>query len=253
MGNLKLAHIIAIDKDSGEPVALVCNEHGYIRITLDTETVTVGGSALPTGAATSAKQDTQITAEQAILAKIIAAPATEAKQDDIISALGGQAAQVQVEITRPANATPYAANDALADVAPSTTTHLLAGMARANGGSGRIVRAVIKTDNVSWTNALRVVIYKAAPAGGFIADNSAFDAKYADKASIVGTIMFPGFTAMGVGAAGGIRAAVVEGLYLPYECGAGVSDLYFQIYIPSGTPTPVSGQKFYLHLGIEQD
>lgn len=38
-------------------------------------------SPLPTGAATSAKQDTQITAEQAILAKIIAAPATEAKQD----------------------------------------------------------------------------------------------------------------------------------------------------------------------------
>ena len=126
-------------------------------------------------------------------------------------------------------------------------------MARANGGSGRIVRAVIKTDNVSWTNALRVVVYKAAPAGGFIADNAAFDAKYADKASIVGSIMFPGFTAMGAGAAGGIRAAVVEGLYIPYECGAGVSDLYFQIYIPSGTPTPASGQKFYLHLGIEQD
>ncbi len=40
-------------------------------------TVTVDTSLL----ATSAKQDTQITAEQAILAKIIAAPATEAKQD----------------------------------------------------------------------------------------------------------------------------------------------------------------------------
>ncbi len=41
----------------------------------------IDSSALPTGASTSAKQDTQITAEQAILAKIIAAPATEAKQD----------------------------------------------------------------------------------------------------------------------------------------------------------------------------
>jgi hypothetical protein len=57
MGNLKFVHLIAEDKDSGEPVGLVCDEHGYIRITLDTETVTVGGSALPTGAATSAKQD----------------------------------------------------------------------------------------------------------------------------------------------------------------------------------------------------
>ncbi|MCK9568661.1 hypothetical protein M0R72_06950 [Candidatus Pacearchaeota archaeon] len=43
--------------------------------------VSTASSALPTGAATSAKQDTQITAEQAILAKLIAAPATEAKQD----------------------------------------------------------------------------------------------------------------------------------------------------------------------------
>lgn len=39
-----------------------------------------------TGFATSAKQDTQITAEQAILAKLIAAPATEAKQDTQITA-----------------------------------------------------------------------------------------------------------------------------------------------------------------------
>ena len=38
------------------------------------------------GSATEAKQDTQITAEQAILAKIIAAPATEAKQDTQITA-----------------------------------------------------------------------------------------------------------------------------------------------------------------------
>lgn len=46
----------------------------------------VDSSALPAGAATSAKQDTQITAEQAILAKLLAAPATEAKQDTQITA-----------------------------------------------------------------------------------------------------------------------------------------------------------------------
>ncbi len=42
--------------------------------------INVAGS-VPTGGATAANQTTQITAEQAILAKIIAAPATEAKQD----------------------------------------------------------------------------------------------------------------------------------------------------------------------------
>ena len=57
--------------------------------------VDVLASALPAGAATEAKQDTQITAEQAILAKIIAAPATEAKQDTQITA--EQATKTAVE------------------------------------------------------------------------------------------------------------------------------------------------------------
>lgn len=42
----------------------------------------------PSGGATAANQTTQITAEQAILAKLLTAPATEAKQDTQITALG---------------------------------------------------------------------------------------------------------------------------------------------------------------------
>lgn len=38
---------------------------------------TIAGGVLPSGAATSAKQDTQIVAEQAILAKITSDPATQ--------------------------------------------------------------------------------------------------------------------------------------------------------------------------------
>jgi len=48
-----------------------------------------GTSPLPSGAATAANQTTQITAEQAILAKLIASPATEAT---LASLLGGQGA-----------------------------------------------------------------------------------------------------------------------------------------------------------------
>ena len=171
---------------------------------------------------------------------------------DLTTAAGGQAAQVQIEITRPADTTQYAANTAIADAAPSVTTHLLANMARANGGSGRIVRAAIMTDNVSWTQAVNLVIYKAAPAGGFIADKGAYDDKYADKASIVGTIQFPGFVPMGAGDAGGIRVAVAKGEYLAYECAAGSKDLYFQIW-QTGTPTPASAQKFFVVLDVEKD
>ena len=169
------------------------------------------------------------------------------------AATGGQAAKIQIEITRPANTTPaYGANTAIADAEPSVATHLLANMARANGGSGRIVRAAIYTDNVSWTQAVNLVIYKAAPADGFIADKGAYDDKYADKASIVGTIQFPGFVPMGAGAAGGIRVAVAKGEYLAYECAAGSKDLYFQIW-QTGTPTPASAQKFFVVLDVEKD
>jgi len=190
--------------------------------------VSIAGSGLPSGAATSAKQD------------------------DLITAVGGKAAKIQIEITRPADTTQYAANTAIADAEPSATTHLLANMARANGGSGRIVRAAIYTDNVSWTQAVNLVIYKAAPADGFIADKGAYDDKYADKASIVGTIQFPGFVPMGAGAAGGIRVAVAKGEYLAYECAAGSKDLYFQIW-QTGTPTPASAQKFFVVLDVEKD
>lgn len=46
------------------------------------------------GDASASNQSTQITAEQAILAKIIAAPATEAKQDSIITKLTAGAASI---------------------------------------------------------------------------------------------------------------------------------------------------------------
>jgi hypothetical protein len=45
-------------------------------------------AASASGDATAANQATQITAEQAILAKLLAAPATEAKQDTQVTALG---------------------------------------------------------------------------------------------------------------------------------------------------------------------
>jgi len=58
--------------------------------TLSTEDIAaLTPPAAITGYATAAKQDTQITAEQAILAKLLAAPATEAKQDAEAILIGG--------------------------------------------------------------------------------------------------------------------------------------------------------------------
>lgn len=70
-------------------MALSVKDGGGVARTLKTTTSgsdlvphhVVESSALPTGAATSAKQDTEIASLASILAKILTAPATEAKQD----------------------------------------------------------------------------------------------------------------------------------------------------------------------------
>jgi hypothetical protein len=69
---------------------LNANQMGTLRTSLSGSSIpnaSTGGSG--GGDATSANQTTQIAAEQAILAKLISTPATEAKQDTIISLMGG--------------------------------------------------------------------------------------------------------------------------------------------------------------------
>jgi hypothetical protein len=73
-----------IDGTAGSTTPLAGQKARAISLstTLSTEDIAaLTPPAAITGYATSAKQDTQITAEQAILAKLLAAPATEAKQD----------------------------------------------------------------------------------------------------------------------------------------------------------------------------
>lgn len=178
--------------------------------------------------------------------------ASEAIQATVGAMPSGGFKRLKCEFTRPANTTPYSALDCLADNAASVTTQLLAGAGAANGGSGSIIRAEMMTDNLSWTNAIYVVIYDGSGPAAFIADNTAFDTKYADVANIVGVIMFTSFSKDATGAAGSFVKCAVDGLNMPYVCGAAVDDLYFQCFIPSGTPTPASGQKFYLNIGVLQ-
>ncbi|MCK9570637.1 hypothetical protein M0R72_16940 [Candidatus Pacearchaeota archaeon] len=156
------------------------------------------------------------------------------------------------EFTRPANTTQYSALDCISDAAPSVTTQNLPLAGRMIGGSGSIIRAVMATDNLSWTNGITVHIYDEPPIS-FIADNAAYDPKYADKANMVGTLAFSAFAKDATGAAGSFVKCVLEGLNMPYECADDSTNLYFQCFLPSGTPTPTSGQKFYLNIGVMRD
>lgn len=218
----------------------------------------IASSALPAGASTSALQ----TALNDLIGEVQASPTENTVLDRLkelytteqatLAALGGEIVRRSAEITRPENTTQYAAKDAIADASASAITHKIAEVARANGKGGMIVHAELHTDDVTpWTNSIYCVIYDKAAPSAFVADNSAFDLKYADVANIAGVIKFPSFE-YATGAAGADIRSYVEGLDLTFECAGDADDIYFQLYIPSGTPTPISGQKFTLSLGIMQ-
>lgn len=156
--------------------------------------------------------------------------------------------------TRSATVTAYAANNCLACSAPGPTTQNLANAGRVVGGSGSIVRAVMKTDLISWTNPVSVVIYDVAVPATWIADYAAFDVKWADAANIVGILQFTGFSKDATGAAACIaRSNILDGLDIPYNCGVADQNLYFQCWLPSGTPTPANAQNFLLNIGVVRD
>ena len=161
--------------------------------------------------------------------------------------------RIKKEFTRPANVTQYAANDCLADNAPGPATQNLPFAGRVVGGSGSIVRVDMATDNLSWTNPITLVIYDENVPAAWIADNDPFDPKYVDKGNIVATISLSSFSKDATGAAGSYYKTLLDGLNIPYKCKSDSQNLYYQCFIPSGTPTPASEQKFYLNVGVWRD
>ena len=171
--------------------------------------------------------------------------ACEAIQAQVNAMPLGTFARPYAEITRPANTTQYSAGDVIADNAASSTTHAISGCARVNGGSGQLFGAAIKTDLRTWTQAVTVVIYDAAPAS-FEADNAAFAGiLYSNTDKVVAVLNFPTFVSDSTGAGVCARSAAFCDFPRSFKCESGATKLYFKIF-QAGTPTPASGQKFTL-------
>lgn len=156
------------------------------------------------------------------------------------------------EIVRPADTTQYSALDCLAASTANSTTQNLPLAGRKVGGTGAINTVAIKTDNPNWTNSLNVLIYDRAAPVSFYADNAAFDTNYSNADNVACHVMLPSFTKV-TGGAGSYAWAVTDNLNRSFECAADSQNLYFQIYVPSGTPTPLSGQKFKVIVGLMRD
>lgn len=91
----------------------------------------------------------------------------------------------EVELTRPANQTPYSPNDVVADTTAAFKPFLNA--AKAAGYGVKIIRVRIQTEDTGVTGMkFNLHVYKEAPT--FIADNAAFVISYANAGKRIGAI-----------------------------------------------------------------
>lgn len=93
------------------------------------------------------------------------------------------------QVTRPANTTTYAINDALADTTPTTGGFTFTNAARASGGSGIITDIVIVFDEDAAT-PLQGEVFIFDQAVTAIADNAAFAISDAEARTCVGKVPF---------------------------------------------------------------
>lgn len=145
--------------------------------------------------ATEAKQDTGNTALANILAKLIAAPATEAKQDTANTALAAlmyRAAPIvsSATITRPATTPTY---DSTHNTFGDTTTPAGGGtLANINRGAGKTSRLedvlIISSNGAATALQGELFIFNAAPTSP--ADNTLFTLTKADHLKLITRIPF---------------------------------------------------------------
>ncbi len=148
-----------------------------------------------------------------------------------IGATYGFAGTATTTITRPADTTAYAANDALSDStsAPTTGGFTLSSMCRASGGSGILTdMAVVYSGNTAVTAS--VYLYDSAPTAQN--DNAAWSVSDSDQLKLVGIVPFT-LTADG---ANGV--ANVQNLNMGYTC-SGSANLRFMVKVGAAF-TPAS-------------
>lgn len=153
---------------------------------------------------------------------------------------------VQTTITRPADTTAYAANDALANStsAPTTGGFTLSSVARASGGSGIIIDAVL-TMSTAPATALIGEIWLFNEAVTAINDNAAWAISDADVLKLVGIIPFTT-----IKSGGNNLVAHVPNLNYGFTC-VGSANLRFLVKVLNAY-TPASAEVLSLMVKISR-
>lgn len=153
---------------------------------------------------------------------------------------------VSTDVTRPADTTTYAINEAIADSASSPTAggFTFTGVARASGGSGIIVDAIITTSGDA-TIPLQgeVWIFDTAPTA--INDNAAFAVSDAEIKTYVGKIPFI------MEDAGNNGACHVTGINIGFTT-VGSANLRFLMRTKNAYVPPANSEVITVRLKIEQ-
>lgn len=152
---------------------------------------------------------------------------------------------VSTDVTRPADTTAYAANDALSDSTSSPTSggFTFTGAARASGGSGIVTDAIVASSNDPATT-LQGEIFIFDTSVTNINDNAAFAVSDAEIKTLVGIIPF------NIADAGNNDAAWVSNLNMGFTC-VGSANLRFLVRVKNAY-TPASAEVLTVRLKIMQ-
>jgi hypothetical protein len=166
--------------------------------------------------------------------------------------VAGHTAVISASVTRPADTTQYAAGDALTNSTSAPVPLTFNACARANGGSGVMVRVVvIDSANQATAASLELWLFDTIPHADN--DNAAFTPTDAECATCLAVIpLNASYVGTATSGADGNRVYVMNGLNIPFKCGAASDDL-FGLLVVRNTYTPVSGEVFTVRLGILQD
>lgn len=161
-----------------------------------------------------------------------------------------------VEVTRPADTTAYAANDAIGSRTTGAANDFVFRLSLQPGGSGYIVKAKLHTNQSTCVARFRLHLYNGTPAP--IADNTICTVLYTNAAKYLGYIDFPA-AANPAGASDDLAQALV----LPGSTGTnsqpclplaittdGNGKVYGQLETLDAF-TPASGQK--IRIALEAD
>jgi hypothetical protein len=169
----------------------------------------------------------------------------ERVQQDI-QRTGKYLVQVNAAYTRPSDTTAYAAGDVVSNSTSASVPLVFNGVARFEGGTGRIVGARLYDDSAPGTAGdFEMHLYRASPA--VANDNSAWAPTDAASLTITAKIAFGTVTVMGAANV----AYFVTGLDCHFKCGEGLTDLY-GVLVARNAYTPASAGVITIELDVEQ-